>query len=381
MRIGMMADLYKPHISGVTNCIALSKHFFEEWGHEVYVFTFGDVDYEDDEINVIRSPGIPVMETGFHFNLAYSRIAKNLLRTMDIIHVHHPFISGPLALRYSRSESIPVVFTNHTRYDLYAQAYLPIIPGVISETALEAYLPSFCRACDLVVAPSAGLKQVLENLGVEARIDVVPNGVDLQPFLQNPAPVDRNQLGFHPDDVILIYTGRLGPEKNLPFLLRSFAGVVNAYDHVGLVLVGDGSEKDNLVDRVKPGLVLDLHEGQGSKFQLWTTPFEEGGLKGVLASAMTRAAAEQGAELYTHAELSKRLPQEAAKQLWEPVPGLVVGAVHNVRQGMSFEAYCQRHGAAFSVVMGRWKGLAERVKPLLSASLASASSFASHYHV
>jgi glycosyltransferase involved in cell wall biosynthesis len=103
----------------------------------------------------------------------------------------------------------------------------------------------------LVVAPSAGLKRVLENLGVEARIDVVPNGVDLEPFRQKPAPIDRIHLGFHSEDVILIYTGRLGPEKNLPFLLRSFAGIVNAIDHVGLVIVGDGPERENLVDRVK----------------------------------------------------------------------------------------------------------------------------------
>lgn len=33
MRIGMMADAYKPHVSGITNVIALSKQFLEEAGH------------------------------------------------------------------------------------------------------------------------------------------------------------------------------------------------------------------------------------------------------------------------------------------------------------------------------------------------------------
>jgi glycosyltransferase involved in cell wall biosynthesis len=46
--------------------------------------------------------------------------------------------------------------------------------------------------------------------------------------------------------VLLIYVGRLGPEKNLTFLLRSFAGAQSAYPQTSLLLVGDGPEMDNL---------------------------------------------------------------------------------------------------------------------------------------
>ncbi len=56
MRIGMMADLYTPHVSGITNYISLNKQYLEKAGHEVFVFTFGDLDYADEETNVIRSP-------------------------------------------------------------------------------------------------------------------------------------------------------------------------------------------------------------------------------------------------------------------------------------------------------------------------------------
>jgi hypothetical protein len=47
----MFADMYKPHLSGVTNYISLYKKRFEELGHEVWVFTFGHTDYVDDEPN------------------------------------------------------------------------------------------------------------------------------------------------------------------------------------------------------------------------------------------------------------------------------------------------------------------------------------------
>ena len=251
MRIGMMADIYKPHISGVTNYIAVNKKHLEQLGHQVYVFTFKDQSYEDDEENVIRSRGIPISDKGFTINVRYSKSARTLLQTMDIVHVHHPFISGSLALSYCRRRGIPVVFTNHTRYDLYAQAYLPAVADAISETAIEAFLPTFCRSVDLVIAPSQGMKTVLASLGVDADIAVVPNGVDLKPFKEVTERQDRAAFGIGPQDIILVFVGRLGPEKNLPFLLRSFAGAFQAYDHLHLLLIGEGPEKENLQASVK----------------------------------------------------------------------------------------------------------------------------------
>jgi 1,2-diacylglycerol 3-alpha-glucosyltransferase len=60
----------------------------------------------------------------------------------------------------------------------------------------------------------------------------------------------RSAFGFRDDELLLIYVGRLSPEKNIPFLLKSFNGAVQAYPTLGLLLVGDGPECDNLHDLV-----------------------------------------------------------------------------------------------------------------------------------
>lgn len=254
MRIGLMADVYKPHVSGVTNHIALTKKALEEMGHAVYVFTFGDEDHVDDEPNVIRSQGlplsIPAADLDFQFGLRYSREAQHLLRTMDVVHVHHPSLSGRLALRYCKPRRIPIVYTNHTRYDLYYHAYLPWMPDMLGEAFFRTFVPMFCRGVDMVIAPSAGLRDVLVSLGVDVDIEVVPNGIDLDPIYNSDDAIAREALGFSEEAIVLVYVGRLGPEKNLPFLLRSFAGAAHAYDNLRLLLVGDGPERDNLEDRV-----------------------------------------------------------------------------------------------------------------------------------
>ena len=240
MRIGMMVDSYKPYVSGITNYVDINKRYFELAGHDVFVFTFGDLNYEDGEKNVIRSSGVPLADSGFYLSMRYSSSAKKLLQTMDVIHVQHPFLSGRLALRYGRD--IPIVYTNHTRYDLYAQAYLPMVPEEMSQGLLQAYMPSFCKAVDLVIAPSAGMEKVLRQLNVEGNIEVVPNGVDLKNFY-TAVPLSRAEFGYKKDDILLVYAGRIALEKNLPFLLKSFAGITQALPNVYLLLLGSGVQQ------------------------------------------------------------------------------------------------------------------------------------------
>lgn len=255
MRIGMMADAYKPHVSGVTHYISLNKKYLEEQGHEVFVFTFGEPDgYSDDEMNIVRSPALPLDGTGFYLGLSYGRAEKQILQTMDIVHVHHPFQSGRLALRYCKPMGIPVIFTNHTRYDLAAQVYLPMIPDELSDSFLRSFLPQFCRDVDLVISPSAGMEKVMRNFGVDSKIEVIPNGIDLEKMTRCEVQKTRAELNFTSDDFIFIYTGRLAPEKNLPILINSFKGVASAFPSARLLIIGDGPEMASL-----KSLTAELH--------------------------------------------------------------------------------------------------------------------------
>ena len=262
MRIGMMVDTYKPHVSGITNYIDLNKRYLEQAGHDVFVFTFGDLEYTDDEPRVFRSPGVPLADTGYYLSLRYSRAIKKNLLTMDVVHVHHPFLSGRLALHYCRPLQIPIIFTNHTRYDLYAQAYLPLMPEELSQSVLQAYLPSFCEAVDLVISPSAGMEKILRQLEVTAPIEVVPNGVDLSLFYKT-EPYPRAEFGFKSTDILLVYSGRVAVEKNLNFLLRAFAGVAQAIDDVYLLIVGGGQKP--VMDEMK-SLAEELGMGERIRF-------------------------------------------------------------------------------------------------------------------
>ena len=243
MRIGFFADMYLPHTSGVTNHISLYKRHFETLGHEVFVFTFGDLDYPDAENNVVRSPGIPWGETGWRFALSLSREARELAETLDVIHVHHPFQSGRLAAPIAKRASIPLVFTNHTRYDLYSDEYATFVPRSARYAYLSASLGGFLRRCDLVVAPAASIADWLADFtGIEGAA-VIPNGVDTNSFANPASPVSRAELGLSDTDVVLCYVGRLGPEKNVLHLAEEFAATTTAAPQAKLLVIGDGPSR------------------------------------------------------------------------------------------------------------------------------------------
>jgi len=137
----------------------------------------------------------------------------------------------------------------------------------------------------------------------------------------------------------------------------------------------------DLVDRTKPGLILDLHEAQGSKFFMYVNCYEAGVNKERdIATAILEAVVERGGELYSLKELTRRWDDpELTKGLEEPVRGVMVGALDSVAGGASFLSYYQRYGASFTLETGRWTSLAERVEWHLTGSLGAISEFERQY--
>lgn len=86
----MMADIYKTQVSGVTNYIELSKRWLEKAGHIVYIFTFGDDEVIDDEKNIIRTSGLPVVDTGIYLVSAITGVPGNCFtRWMSLMYIIH----------------------------------------------------------------------------------------------------------------------------------------------------------------------------------------------------------------------------------------------------------------------------------------------------
>jgi 1,2-diacylglycerol 3-alpha-glucosyltransferase len=144
-----------------------------------------------------------------------------------------------------------VIFTNHTRYDIYTRHYVPVLPDLLGTGFLERYLAGFCNACDLVIAPSAAVSDLLRGFGVSQEVACIPNGIEVGRFARPAQQLERASLGIPDSAKLLIYVGRMAPEKSLAFLLRAFAAAIGDLPDSYLLLVGDGPDMGSLQEQAK----------------------------------------------------------------------------------------------------------------------------------
>jgi glycosyltransferase involved in cell wall biosynthesis len=108
------------------------------------------------------------------------------------------------------------------------------------------------RQADAVIAISAELGEALARHCGPARVERIPNGIDLRrwPAATGDKRELRRRLGL-PDGVLLTYTGRLSRGKGLLPLLQVWQQVAPRHPRARLVLVGSG---DRSFDGCEPEL-------------------------------------------------------------------------------------------------------------------------------
>ncbi|MGB3716004.1 MAG: glycosyltransferase [Candidatus Promineifilaceae bacterium] len=242
MRIGLVTACFEPVVNGVTRMVSLYRQHLEEAGHRVTIFTLGLVDQHDGERGIVRSPALPLGKTGYHLAVRYSRSAQKEMRQMDVLHCHHPLMGLEMAHRYGMC---PVVFTNHTRYDIYLSAYSPLsIPA--SDKLMRQFWPPLTDFSDVVIAPSESVRKLLLAVGVRKPVELIVNGIDLSAFHRYAAQKKIWQTDLPGQPTRIIYVGRLSAEKNVLALLHEFARAYRVNHQLHLTLVGDGQQRRQL---------------------------------------------------------------------------------------------------------------------------------------
>jgi len=247
MNILMVSNVFTPQIGGVTRSIQQFCEEFRSQGHRVLVIAPRYQEAQENEDDVIRVPAIP----NFYLNQyslplpVFSTLIPEVRNFRpEIVHVHHPFLMGSVGLQIAADQNIPLVYTHHTRYSVYIETKTDW-PSFVEEGLLELIV-GFCELCDGVVAPSAGIQDLLRQNGITARIEVIPTGVDLQRFAHVSSATLRQRLALPENAFIVGHVGRLSPEKNTSFLTQAVAAFLKDNPVAEFVVVGDGPDRENM---------------------------------------------------------------------------------------------------------------------------------------
>ncbi|WGS65025.1 glycosyltransferase [Marinitoga aeolica] len=259
MNIGIFSDVYFPQKNGVSTAVKLYKEEMEKLGHNVYLFIPKySKDYKRNEKNVFEFPAIKFLfEKEQRIALPISTdIFKIRDLNLDIIHSQDPFSMGIFAEFMSKLLKIKHVGTHHTMYEYYRN-YLPlIIRPTLKQT--QRVIKNWCLKLDKVISPTKNIKELLVSYGVpDEHIVVIPTGIDTEKFNKKIEWNIKEEYGILPEEKILLFVGRLGPEKNIDFLIKVFHKVSYEEKNVKLIIVGDGVERNKLEELV---VELDMHD-------------------------------------------------------------------------------------------------------------------------
>ena len=247
MRVGIFTNSYTPTVNGVVNSILGFKKGLEALGHEVFVVCADAPGKPENEERVFRLKALPKLRNADLWPpTPFPRRVWRALRDLqlDIVHTQHPLWLGRWALWFARRHGIPAITTIHTQYDEYCH-YVPVL-GRVSRRFVRRTVARYCNWCDCVTTPAETMRQKLREWGVTQRIDVVPNATDLAPFLSADGSPVRRQYGIGDDDVLLLWAGRLAPEKNIPFLIESVGLINESAPNTKLMIVGSGPDAEAL---------------------------------------------------------------------------------------------------------------------------------------
>lgn len=253
MNIGFFTDSYIPQVNGVATSISLLTQELEALGQNVYVFAPKMGDFVDRQINVCRIASVRYLKNPPYYlaspvSLKSLRLIRRL--QLDVIHVHTPISLGAIAYQAAKIYNLPLVYTYHTLMSEYVH-YVRILGKMVvpARTAVrlaDAASAFTCNLCDHVIAPSEKVRGLVLEYGVRRPVTVINNGIQLERFRVGKRGYLRNRLGLTEDQSILLFVGRLGPEKNPEFILRAFVHILDHTQSVQLVFAGDGYARSSL---------------------------------------------------------------------------------------------------------------------------------------
>jgi glycosyltransferase involved in cell wall biosynthesis len=277
MKIALVTETYPPEVNGVARSLHHVVTGMRSRGHHVEVLRprqaaerngRGSPPRDERIVAGLPLPGYP----GLRFGLPAGRRLRRhwQRRRPDVVQVETEGPLGWTALRAARRLGIPVASSFHTNFHVYCGHYGY---GLLGAIALR-YLRAFHNRTRCTFVPSHSILEQLRTAGFR-NLGIVGRGVDTRLF--DPAKRDealRREWGADERTPVVIYVGRLAPEKNLDLVVEAFQAVRHVRDDARLVLVGDGPSQEALKRRhadfhfagVRVGEDLARHYASGDLF-------------------------------------------------------------------------------------------------------------------
>ena len=247
MRVSIITETWPPEVNGVALTVHGLAHGLATRGHAVQVVRprQPQASAKDTALTTLAVPGAALPRyPGLRFGLPCGgRLQRDWSRIPpDAIYVATEGPLGMSAMGAAKRLGIPVCTGFHTRFDDYLGHY-----GLGWLTALAgAHLRRFHNRAAATLVPTRELAEELAKLGIH-NVRLLRRAVDtvlFHPLRRDPAL--RQSWGVGDHDPVVIYVGRIAPEKNLDLAVQAFRKLQARMPNARYVWVGDGPARAEL---------------------------------------------------------------------------------------------------------------------------------------
>lgn len=252
MRICLLGH-FPPHIGGVSSHTYLLSQELVKRGDEVYVLTYPHPDIKNiNGLHVESAPTIDIKGLrGFIFLVTSTIKLISLIKkyNIDLIHAHFIIPPGLVAVLAGSITQKKVAVTVHGS-DIFILASNPILRILIKHVL---------RKADYLAAVNDTIKKEILKLeieGVEDKIKVTPNAVDLKKYKPHLKTTFTQEIAHDPQKHLVLFVGNLMPQKGLEYLIEAKKHLKSP---VKLVIVGGGPLMTDLKEMVKVNRIDDVY--------------------------------------------------------------------------------------------------------------------------
>lgn len=261
-RVLMVSDVYFPRVNGVSTSIETFRRSLQPLGVDVRLVAprYGDETDHDGIVRigarrVPRDPEdrlLPWFETR---DAALSEAAN-----AQLVHIQTPFVAHYAGLKAARRMGKPVVATYHTFFEEYLFHYAPFLPAAWLKAMARRFSRTQCNELDVVIVPSAAMRDRLADYGVTVPMHVLPTGIPLTRFAVGDREQFRAERSISPDRPVTLFVGRVAHEKNIDFLINVVAEARKQIPELLFLITGEGpAEKALRKQVVSMGLSENVH--------------------------------------------------------------------------------------------------------------------------
>jgi alpha-1,6-mannosyltransferase len=260
MKVCDLTQFYSPFSGGVKRYLEEKRRYAIAHGHEHILIIPGKQTEKVENANArtyfIASPLVsPTSRYRALLNLG--AVEEALEReSPQVIESSDPYQVAWKAIASGEGLHIPVVGFYHSHFP---EAYLRTTMKYLGETATNVmmevakhYVRTLYNHFRVTFVPSAGLADLLCAWGVQ-NVVLSELGVDIDVFAPAPDKFDsRKEFGIPQNRIVMLYVGRLAPEKNVKVLLQAFAQLNRQIPgRFHAFIVGDGFYRDDVLQLQK----------------------------------------------------------------------------------------------------------------------------------